>query len=68
MDHRISPSKQQRNIVQLCTSEQDAEEHVPEDYVVEDHVVTSIMLKAMTRWRWMITLGMLMSLCSASAI
>ena len=32
--------------MQLCTSEQDAEEHVPEDYVVEDHVVTSIMLKA----------------------
>ena len=59
----ISPSKQQRNIVQLCTSEQDAEEHAPEDYVVEDHVVTSIMLKAKTRWRWMITLGMLMCLC-----
>ena len=32
--------------MQLCTSEQDAEEHVPENYVIEDHVVTSIMLKA----------------------
>ena len=49
--------------MQLYTSEQDAEEHVPEDYVVEDHVVTSIMLKAKTRWRWMITLGMLVGLC-----